>query len=246
MFSLLKNLFYKFIPSAHISAYIRLLYLKKFLKRSLYRIVLDAGCGPGLFTFFTAKMLPQARIHGYDSSTSDIELCNKYKKDMHVENVIFKQVNLNRLSEKVKYDLVLSIDVLEHIKGNKNVLINIYNALMPDGILYLAMPFELGYKYLFPKKYFSNYIAWTEHEHVGEQYNLALITQLLLSLGFKIIHAQYTFGFWGKLARELDMLTHKHIRIKHALQPLLFIFGYLDTKWANKIGSYAILVIAKK
>lgn len=241
-----KRIFYNFIPSAHISAYIRLLYLRKFLKRLTPRKTLDAGCGPGLFTFFTAKMLPQTHIYGYDLSLTDINYCKMYKIKKQINNVGFKQVDLIMLSEKLKYDLVISIDVLEHIRGNIQVLKNIFKALKPNGTFYLAMPFEPGYRYLFPKKYFSKYISWAQLEHVGEQYNITILTQILITIGFKIVHAQYTFGFWGKLARELDMLTHDHMTIKHLLQPLLFIFGYLDTIWKNKIGSYGTLVIARK
>ena len=126
------------------------------------------------------------------------------------------------------------------------MLRNIYNALEPGGIFYLAMPYEPGHRYLLPRRYNKNYIDWAKLEHLGEQYDLSTITKLLCQLGFTVLDARYTFGFWGKLAWELDMLTENHRTIQRMLKPLIFGCGYLDTLWRNGPGSYAIRVIAKK
>jgi len=246
MLSLIKKRFYKFIPSAHASAYIRLLYLRLFLKNLSFNNGLDAGCGPGLFTFFIAERFPEAHISGYDISPKDIDLCNKNKIRKEINNTTFEPIDLRNLYETENYDFVFSIDVLEHIRGNLVVLRNIYNALEPGGIFYLAMPYEPGHRHLLPCRYNKNYIDWAKREHIGEQYNLSTITKLLCQLGFTVLDARYTFGFWGKLAWELDMMTENHRTIQRMLKPLIFGCGYLDTLWKNGPGSYAIRVIAKK
>jgi SAM-dependent methyltransferase len=246
MFSLLKKKFYKFIPSAHASAYIRLLYLKLFLKKINFKNGLDAGCGPGLYTFFVAERFPEAHVTGYDISQTDIGICNQNKIRKKIDNVTFKSVDLRKLYETENYDFIFSVDVMEHIRGNLVVLRNIYNALEPGGIFYLAMPYEPGHRYLLPRKCFRNYLAWVKKEHVGEQYSLNAIADTLNRLGFSLIDAQYTFGFWGKLAWELDMATERHSTIQRTLKPLIFFCGYMDTLWRNGPGSHAIRVIAKK
>lgn len=246
MLSVFKKLFYRFIPSAHISAYIRLLYLGRFLSHVNFRDCLDAGCGTGLFSFYVAKKFPQAHIHGYDISRYDIQRCNEEKILKSMANASFRQLDLMNLSEKGSFDFIFSIDVLEHISQNIEVLKYFYNGLEPGGMFYLAMPYEPGHRYLLPRKYFKEYIAWTKKEHIGEQYDLDAMVATLCQIGFDIVDARYTFGFWGKLAWELDMLTEKKLTIKHILQPLLFIWGFLDVLWKNGPGSYAIRVIAKK
>ena len=135
---------------------------------------------------------------------------------------------------------------MEHVRENSVVFKNIYDALKPGGIFYLAMPYEPGHRYLLPRKYFTNYLTWAKKEHVGEQYSLNGIANTLNHLGFRLIDARYTFGFWGKLAWELDMLTERHRAIQLALKPFIFAGGYLDTLWRNGSGSYAIRVIARK
>ena len=246
MLSLFKKIFYRYIPSAHISAYIRLLYFRKYLKNAQFEEALDAGCGPGLFTFFAAAHFPKARITGYDISQADIDGCIEKVISEKINNVLFFQSDIRIPLQKERYDFIFSIDVLEHIQDNFKVLQNIYDGLKANGIFYLAMPYEPGHTFLFPRQLFANYIAWAEKEHVGEQYDLETVSEILRKLGFRIEDACYTFGFWGKLAWELDMLTEETLFLKHLLQPLLFIWGYLDTLWKCGSGSYAIKVIARK
>ena len=246
MLSLFKKIFYRYIPSAHISAYIRLLYFRKYLKKAHFDEALDAGCGSGLFTFFAAKHFPKARITGYDISEEHIDDCNKKRISDKITNVFFLQSDMRIPHQKEQYDFIFSIDVLEHIQDNFEVLENVYHGLKSNGVFYLAMPYEPGHNYLFPKEWFGDYIAWAEKEHIAEQYALETVTEILRKLRFKIEDICYTFGFWGKLAWELDMLTEKRLFLKHLLQPLLFIWGYLDTLWKNGSGSYAIRIIARK
>lgn len=247
MLKLLKRIFYKFFPSAHASAFIRLVYLGKFLKNFNFKKALDAGCGPGLFTFFVAEKFPESQIVGYDISHEDIEKCEKEKHEKKINNVTFHRTSLLELSDEEEYDFIYSIDVLEHIKGNKKVIKNIYNALKPGGTLYLAMPDETNHRFIFSKnKHIQNYIKWTESEHKGDQYSLNELSKLLEETGFRIVMRKHTFGFFGKLAWELDMMTDNCISLKHLIQPFIFISGYLDTFCKNRPGSYGVLVIGKK
>jgi SAM-dependent methyltransferase len=246
MLRLLKSIFYKFYPSAHISAFVRSLYLKRFLKNKTFLKILDAGCGPGLFTFFVADRFPHAQVIGCDISKDDIESCNQENINRKFDNVSFVCCDLFELKEKEKYDLIYSIDVLEHISGNWKVIENIYRALKNEGIFYLAMPSEKDHRYLFPERFFQKYIEWSAREHTGDQYEVSELCSILKDIGFKIILAKYTFGLWGRLAWELDMLTDGAIYLKRILFPMLMLFSYLDTIWRNQIGSYALLVIGKK
>lgn len=246
MFSLLKKRFYGYIPTTYTSAYIRLLYLRSFLKTVSFRRALDAGCGPGLFTFYVAERFPEAHISGYDISLGHIDICNQSKSSRGLRNVNFEAVDLTEFSEVENYDLIFSVDVLEHIPENLRVFKNIYDALMPGGVFYLAMPYEPGHRYLFSRRYFGKYIAWSQKEHVGRQYSPNHVSEILSRIGFHSIESGYTFGFWGKLAWEVDMLTEGLLIMNRILKPLLFVSGYLDTLWRNGPGSYAIRVIARK
>ena len=247
MLRLIKKIFYQFFPSAHASAYIRSLYFRNFLKNFSFSEALDAGCGPGLFTLYLAKRFPESLICGCNISREEIEECKKEKLDRNITNVSFFQSDLLTLRDKGKYDFAFSIDVLEHIRGNRTVIKNIYNALRTNGIFYLAMPYEPGHKFLFPRnKHIQGYINWAKIEHIGDQYSLDEISNILEETGFKIITKKHTFGFFGKLAWEFDMMTENCISVKHIIQPFIFISGFLDTICKNRPGSYGILVIGEK
>lgn len=247
MLALIKRIFYQFFPSAHASAYIRSLYFRNFLKNFSFSEALDAGCGPGLFTFYLAKRFPESHICGCNISREEIEECKKEKLARNITNVSFLQLNLLTLRDKEKYDFIFSIDVLEHIRGNRKVIENLYNALRNNGTFYLAMPYEPDHKFIFSKnRHIQDYINWAKIEHAGDQYSLEELSNLLEETGFKITTKKHTFGFFGKLAWELDMMTEDCISVKHIIQPLIFTLGYLDTISKNGAGSYGICVIGEK
>jgi SAM-dependent methyltransferase len=246
MLRLIKLVFYIFFPSAHISAFIRSLYFKRFIKNKSFSKILEAGCGPGLFTFFVADRFPHAQVIGYDISKDDIEFCNQENIKRKTDNVSFVCCDLLELKEKEEYDFIYSIDVLEHISGNWKVLENIYRALKNEGIFYLAMPCEKNHRHIFPERFFQKYTEWSAREHTGDQYELSELCFILKDMGFKIILAKYTFGLWGKLTWELDMLMERYQNLKRLSMPLLLFLCFLDTLWKNKEDSYALLIIAKK
>ena len=242
----IKKAFYSIYPTTHISAFLRTIYLQKYLRRFQFTNVLDAGCGPGLFTFYLAKKYPQATFTGYDLSEHDNRKCQDKKQELQLDNVQFKQLDLFELNEEEQYDLIYTIDVLEHIVGNLEVIRNLDRALKKEGILYIAMPNEKNHRYLLPEKYFKKYIEWSSKEHIGDQYTVEELTSILEGLGYKALYARYTFGFWGEFAWELDMLMEKYRNLKRLFLPLPLVLCFLDTLWENKEDSYAILVIAKK
>lgn len=101
----------------------------------------------------------------------------------------------------------------------------------------MAMPCETIHRFLFPRRWFDKYIQWTAGEHIGDQYTCEELMAIFRSLGLTIVRARYTFGFWGKLAWELDMLTDG---LKRLLLPPLFSFVALDPLCRNRSGPYGL------
>jgi 2-polyprenyl-3-methyl-5-hydroxy-6-metoxy-1,4-benzoquinol methylase len=241
-----KRIFYRWFPSAFVSAYIRTLYLKRFVQSIEFSNVLDAGCGPGLFTLFLASRFPEARFTGYDCSEKDIEQGRREAKEKGLRNVSFEVQDLTVWAGKEMFDFIYSIDCLEHIPGNRKVIANLVRALTPGGFLYVAMPCEKIHRFLFPRRCFGKYVQWAAGEHIGDQYTSEELMAIFRSLGLTIVRAQYTFGFWGKFAWELDMLTDGRPGLKRLLLPLLFSVAALDPLCRNRSGPYGLLVIGQK
>jgi len=163
--------------------------------------------------------------------------------DKHPKNVNFKQTDLLKLEAENCYDFCLSIDVLEHIPGNIRVLKNIYKALKSNGFFYLHMPSRIQ-KRIFPEKFFREFEDWRREEHIGEMYKLEELVGIVTSIGFDVIEARKTFGFWGKFGWEVDRITDKLLFLKIILMPLLKFLSHLDVKF-SRYGN-GILILSRK
>ncbi len=226
----------------HMGPWLRIVYFKKNLKKAgRPGAILDAGCGRGFYSFYLAGVFPDAAIAGYD-----IKRQKEWEKNSN-SRLIFKEKDLNLLDEQDSYDLIISIDSLEHIPGNRRIMEKFYKALKDGGHLYLAIPCEDNERYIFPKGWFKKFDEWAEEEHTGEQYDLPRLEEILESIGFKVGYSRYTFTFFGHLAWEIETLLHGSgagRKINVLAMPLLKILAFFDVIFP--IGKGNDLIIARK
>lgn len=232
----------------HMGTWIRFFYFKHYLGRRVdlgkVRNVLDAGCGRGYYANYLAEILPESSVVGYD-------IDRQLEWDIYQKpNLAFRQIDLNLLEDKNKYDLIVSVDSLEHIPNNKDIVKKFYEALTANGYFYLHIPCEANERYIFPRRLFKEIDDWTKTEHVGEQYLLGRWKEILNGLGFKILLARQTFTFWGKLAWELEtILRLKNSKIANQanilLMPLYKAFAILDLFFPLGRGNN-LLIMKKK
>jgi 2-polyprenyl-3-methyl-5-hydroxy-6-metoxy-1,4-benzoquinol methylase len=79
--------------------------------------VLDAACGTGYGSFILSKK--SKNVTSIDYSKTAISLA---KKNYSSKNISFKNENINNFITKKKYDLIVSIETLEHL-NKKNAII---------------------------------------------------------------------------------------------------------------------------
>jgi 2-polyprenyl-3-methyl-5-hydroxy-6-metoxy-1,4-benzoquinol methylase len=219
------------IRSLHFQRQCRHLPLKRFQR------ILDAGCGEGSTALAMARTCPWAGVLAMDISPPLLP------QDAPA-NLSMIQGDLLQLAASEEFDFIYCIDVLEHIRDNPRVMLNFHRALKRGGYLFLHMPDDREQRRIFPKRCFQDFDQWAGHEHVGEQYSLAELSQLLSTTGFSINQAQCTFGRLGQLAWELDRLTDKHWRMKIILMPVLKLLALISVHTRPRRG--AVLVVAKK
>lgn len=197
----------------HMGDYIRRMYFWREVKKlpvGRWNRVLDAGFGSGQVAVSFACRYPHLEVVGYDLKTEFP--IGKLPPNLHLGHC-----DLRALKETNAFDFIYSIDVLEHIAGNRRVIANLYRALCPGGYLYIHIPYETPGNRIFPEHWFAAFDDWTHEEHVVEQYTLEEASALLEDIGFTIVHARWTFGFWG----ELDRLTDRASLLRVDLAPLL-------------------------
>lgn len=202
------------------------------IKKSKIKKVFDAGSGIGTYSFWLARMFPGAKITAGEIDKNKLEFSEKFAKELKIKNVNFLYGDITKTPiANNKYDLIINIDVLEHIEDYKKVLNNLYKLLSQNGYLYIHTP------QINQKRIFKSLESWHHEDHVREGFEPEALKNDLKKLGFKIIVARETFGFFGKLAWELNHLSFKKGFLTAGLTyPFLYLISRLDVLKGNKDG----------
>ena len=116
-----------------------------FKKRKITELnLLEIGCGRGTATIYLEKVLG-LKCYGVDFSEESIKIANKNglkyssKARFLKGNIFDMQENLKKLNlQEEKFDIVISLGVLEHIEEIDNCFA-IHRMLLKEGGLFLAM-----------------------------------------------------------------------------------------------------------
>lgn len=100
--------------------------------------ILDAGCGCGLGSWIWANNGADY-IEAYDFSK---EALNFAQKNYSSQKIKFRQLdfNIEKIPRTNYFDIVCSIEVIEHLKNYNFYFRNIYHSLKKGGILFLTTP----------------------------------------------------------------------------------------------------------
>ncbi|MCQ2975179.1 MAG: methyltransferase domain-containing protein [Bacteroidales bacterium] len=239
----LRKLFYKLLDILLLRAW----YIKREIK-NIYKSnrkanvsVLDAGSGFGQYSFFVSSYLKNANVLGVDVKEEQIQDCNKFFTKINRNNrVKFEYADLTKFVNEDKFDLVLSVDVMEHILEDELVFSNICKSLHIGGTLLISTPSDQGG---------SDVHGEDEHsfidEHVRDGYNIDDIEHKLLKAGFSKVEKHYSYGTPGSIAWLLSMKWPIQMINFSKLMFILLIPYYLTTfpyafllDWIDTITSH--------
>lgn len=181
-------------------------HIRKEIKRAAPHLpensfILDAGSGFGQYSYFLARKFKKAKINGIDIKSEQVEDCNSFFTLAGLsDRVFFKTLDLTTFEEKEIYNLILSIDVMEHIEKDTEVFGRLYNALTENGILLVSTPSDLGGS----DAHDEDDPSFID-EHVRNGYNIGEIESKLRNAGFSKIVSHYSYGKPGKLSWILSM-----------------------------------------
>lgn len=103
--------------------------------------VLDVGCGAGMGTRQLAQ-LGAASLVGVEGSAEALELARAAPQAPGVE-VDWRHVDLERGLPGLPtagFDVVVCLEVLEHVRAQRQLVAELRRALRPDGVLVLSVP----------------------------------------------------------------------------------------------------------
>ena len=217
--------------------------------------ILDAGAGFGQYTYRMSQLNKKWKITSVDVKAEQITDCNNFfNKIGEGSRVTFAEKDLTQYKNSGFYDLILCVDVMEHIEEDVLVLTNFYESLKDKGVLLISTPSDQGG---------SDVHDDDEHsfieEHVRNGYNILEMKEKLEKAGFDAarIHLKYSYGKSGSLSWRLSMKYPIKMlnatKLSYILLPFYYIIffpvacilNYFDLNTNHKKGTGLIVRAVK-
>jgi ubiquinone/menaquinone biosynthesis C-methylase UbiE len=160
--------------------------------------VLDIGCGTGLIL---DEISTRSKAIGFDFSRKALSFCKK----RGLENLLCGNVKHLPIADS-SLDLVLALDIMEHIDDDTAMMKEIHRVLKPGGNILITVP---AHKYL-----------WSDHDealHHFRRYSKNGFRKIIKENGFTIKKYSYviSFTFFPILIfRMIQKLIHRIIPSK--------------------------------
>jgi len=215
--------------------------------------ILDAGSGFGQYTWFMTGLFRGWKIKGMDVKEEQIRDCNAFiKKTDRGEMVDFEVGDLAHYREEARYDLILCVDVMEHIQEDVEVFRNFAFSLKAGGMVLISTPSDQGGSDVHHEDE-DSFIG----EHVRDGYNIGEIEKKMRSAGFSQVKPRYSYGLPGKISWRFSMKYPITIlnrsRIFYLVLPVYYllifpfclILNILDVRMKHNTGTGLIVLAIK-
>ena len=207
-------------------------YQLKLIKKYIKGYIAEVGPGNGVNASSYIKY--PKKIDLYEPTKKlYLEIKKKFKKNKKVANY-----NKKFLLQKEKYDSILYLDVLEHIKKDKEEILKAFKSIKKNGYLIINVP---AFSYLYSK--FDKDVG---HHKRYQKKDIRIIFK---NLKYKKLDLRYydSIGYILSLFSKLTFSNYKNkfnqkIKIWDSLIPLSKIIDFLTF---NLFGKSLLIVIKK-
>jgi len=219
--------------------------------------VLDAGSGFGQYDYYMSSLGKNWSITGVDVKQEQIADCNNFFAQIkRGDRVKFEVADLTKFSDPDKYDIILSVDVMEHILEDEQVFANFYQSMKTGGTLLISTPSDQGGSDT-DHHHEGDEVHGFIDEHVRDGYNADDIRKKLTKAGFTKVKTAYTYGKAGNISWRLSMkypikllnISKLFFIILPAYYLLTYPIAYL-LNWFDITGNHqkgtGLMVVANK
>ncbi len=160
--------------------------------------VLDAGTGFGQYTYWLLRSFPAVEVVAVDVKQDYLARAKAFMDTTPVGGrVRWIEGDLTDAAEPFfaepdVFDLVLSVDVMEHIEDDRAVFRNVARVLKPGGHLIVNTPSDLGGSGITEDGQ-ESFIG----EHVRDGYNAGELAEKLETAGLNVVETTYAYGRFG-------------------------------------------------
>jgi SAM-dependent methyltransferase len=210
--------------------------------------ILDAGAGFGQYSYYLHTRNKEWNILSVDVKTEQVADCNDFFRAIGAKKVVFKTADLLEFVNPNAFDLILSVDVMEHILEDELVFRNFQASLKQGGMLLISTPSDQG-----GSDATDEHDASFIEEHVRNGYNAGEIKEKLKAAGFSKVKTHYSYGKPGQIAWRLSM-KYPILALGFSklffiflpayylvIYPLCFLLNYLDTYMGHTTGTGLIV-----
>ena len=207
-------------------------------------MILDAGCGRGVISRELARLFKYATIDALDRD-SHAQVNNRYLADaVGLSNCNFIVQDLIDIHCEGKYDLIVSVDNLEHLKDDRCVLNKFFVAMKCDGVILIHVPHYYRRWPIF--KWRKNFKV---PGHVRCGYHQAEIVERVRRAGFVIEKTGFSYGFLENLVNNIGYFItgaeEKNPYFYAMVFPLLNLISWLG-QFSSPCFGAGVWVVGRK
>jgi SAM-dependent methyltransferase len=177
--------------------------------------VLDAGCGDGLLALALAKRHPAWSLTGVDLREDLLTGARERAVSRGLPNVRFVPGNLEEPLPESDFDVVLAVECLEEIPGDRRALRTMSAALVPGGLLVAHVP-ERNWKPVLP----GSSATW--REQVRQGYTAEELEAALREAGLEDVQVRPTYRGLATAAQDVrDRIKDSGLLVRLLAFPFL-------------------------
>lgn len=194
--------------------------------------LLDLGCGTGMMLESLQKVFD---CWGIDSSRDAKNFCNK----RGLKQVLVSNLNNKLPHQDKKFDVVLTLDVLEHLTNDNKLLIEVNRVLKNKGILIITVPAYqwlwsywdkiLGHKRRYSKHHLNNVIE--KSGLVVREINYSNCVYLPVVAIVRLVKSMM-----AQKTHRLNRASSDFIPLPDWLNKTLLVVSRIERKISSKIG----------
>ena len=150
-------------------------WIERLARASAFRNILDIGCGDGLFFNQLTRF---GDVWGIEPDNRLLTANSPWRH--RIENVSFGPDYCNER----RFDLIVMLDVLEHIRADRESLQRVYELLRPGGVALITVP-------ALPS-------LWSRHDVANchyRRYTQSSLRTLIAGTPLDCLHLHYFFGW---------------------------------------------------
>lgn len=156
--------------------------------------VLDAGCGPGVFSFYLAEQ--GCEVTSFDGAEAMIEFCKKNKQAKNIPNINFHHAYLP-LSKTVlnhQFDHIISSSVLEYVDEMDTAISSLGSRLKKDGLIFISLPNKQSFYKVIERLSYKMIGRPVYLRHSINTVRMEDLDTLMKKMGYEIVEHQFYSG----------------------------------------------------